>query len=80
MLSDNPQALVSTSWLLKHLKDPDLRILDGSWYLPKMNRNGFEEYNQKHIPGARFFDIDEIKEMTDISPIYKKVIFHVLSQ
>ena len=68
MLSDNPQALVSTSWLLKHLKDPDLRILDGSWYLPKMNRNGFEEYNQKHIPGARFFDIDEISDSNNELP------------
>ncbi len=68
MLSDNPQTLVSTSWLLKHLKDPDLRIIDGSWYLPKMNRNGFEEYNQKHIPGARFFDIDEISDSNNELP------------
>ena len=68
MLSDNPQTLVSTSWLLKHLKDPDLRIIDGSWYLPKMNRNGFEEYKQKHIPGARFFDIDEISDLNNKLP------------
>ena len=68
MLSDNPQTLVSTSWLLKHLKDPDLRIIDGSWYLPKMNRNGFEEYRQKHIPGARFFDIDEISDLNNKLP------------
>ena len=68
MLSDNPQTLVSTSWLLKHLKDPDLRIIDGSWYLPKMNHNGFEEYKQKHIPGARFFDIDEISDLNNKLP------------
>ena len=68
MLSDNPQTLVSTSWLLKPLKDPDLRIIDGSWYLPKMNRNGFEEYRQKHIPGARFFDIDEISDLNNELP------------
>ena len=42
MLSNDPQILVSTSWLLKHLTDPDLRIIDASWYLPKMKRDGLQ--------------------------------------
>lgn len=56
---DNPKTLVSTEWLAAHLKDPDLRVLDASWYLPDMNRDAKAEYDQAHIPGARFFDIDE---------------------
>lgn len=60
MSNDDPKTLVSTSWLMAHLKDPDLRLLDASWYLPDMARNGREEYNNAHIPGARFFDIDEV--------------------
>ena len=62
MSADDPKTLVSTDWLAAHLKDPDLRILDGSWYLPGMGRNPRTEYDEAHIPGARFFDIDEIAD------------------
>ena len=54
--------LVSTDWLAEHLRDPGLVIVDGSWYLPTENRDGFEEYLAAHIPGAVFFDIDEIAD------------------
>jgi thiosulfate/3-mercaptopyruvate sulfurtransferase len=59
---DDPKTLVSTDWLAAHLKDPDLRILDASWYLPQMERDAKAEYDAEHIPGARFFDIDEISD------------------
>ncbi|WP_424832078.1 3-mercaptopyruvate sulfurtransferase [Ruegeria sp.] len=61
-MQDDPKTLVSTDWLAAHLKDPDLRILDGSWYLPAQNRDAKAEYDAGHIPGARFFDIDEISD------------------
>ncbi|MEM9436575.1 MAG: 3-mercaptopyruvate sulfurtransferase [Pseudomonadota bacterium] len=61
-LDSNPQQLVSTLWLADHLKDPDLRILDASWYLPAMERDAKAEYEAAHIPGARFFDIDEVSD------------------
>ncbi len=60
MPADDPATLVSTDWLEAHLKDPDLRVLDASWYLPDMGRDARADYNAGHIPGARFFDIDEI--------------------
>ncbi|WP_170461242.1 3-mercaptopyruvate sulfurtransferase [Ruegeria arenilitoris] len=59
---DDPKTLVSTEWLAAHLKDPDLRILDASWYLPQQGRDARAEYDAGHIPGARFFDIDEISD------------------
>ncbi|WP_170591933.1 3-mercaptopyruvate sulfurtransferase [Ruegeria arenilitoris] len=59
---DDPKTLVSTEWLAAHLKDPDLRILDASWYLPQQERDARAEYEAGHIPGARFFDIDEISD------------------
>ncbi|WP_085879536.1 3-mercaptopyruvate sulfurtransferase [Roseisalinus antarcticus] len=62
MASDDPRTLVSTSWLGAHLKDPDLRLIDGSWYLPDMNRDARAEYDAAHIPGARFVDIDDISD------------------
>jgi thiosulfate/3-mercaptopyruvate sulfurtransferase len=59
-MHDDPKTLVSTEWLAAHLKDPDLRILDGSWYLPAMQRDAKADYDATHIPGARFFDIDDV--------------------
>lgn len=61
-MSDDPKTLVSTEWLANHLKDPDLRIFDASWYLPDMNRDARAEYEAGHIPGARYFDIDEMSD------------------
>ncbi|WP_430465521.1 3-mercaptopyruvate sulfurtransferase [Tabrizicola sp.] len=61
-LTDDPKTLVSTDWLAAHLKDPDLRVIDASWYLPEMAREAKAEYQAAHIPGARFFDIDEITD------------------
>lgn len=62
MASDDPKTLVSTGWLADHLKDPDLRVMDASWYLPDAGRNGRTEYDAAHIPGARFFDIDDVSD------------------
>ncbi|WP_170771107.1 3-mercaptopyruvate sulfurtransferase [Ruegeria lacuscaerulensis] len=61
-MQDDPKTLVSTEWLAAHMKDPDLRVLDGSWYLPQQQRDAKAEYDAAHIPGARFFDIDEISD------------------
>ncbi|MEL6239885.1 MAG: 3-mercaptopyruvate sulfurtransferase [Pseudomonadota bacterium] len=61
-MADDPRTLVSTDWLGDHLKDPDLRILDGSWYLPETNRDAKAEYDAAHIPGARYFDIDDVAD------------------
>lgn len=59
-MDDDPRTLVSTGWLARHLDDPDIRILDASWYLPDMKRDARSEYDRGHVPGARFFDVDEI--------------------
>jgi thiosulfate/3-mercaptopyruvate sulfurtransferase len=61
-MSDDPKTLVSTTWLADHLSSPDLRVIDASWYMPAMNRDARAEYEKAHIPGARFFDIDEISD------------------
>jgi thiosulfate/3-mercaptopyruvate sulfurtransferase len=65
---DDPKTLVSTSWLAAHLADPDLRVLDASWYMPGSGRDARAEYNAAHIPGARFFDIDEISDQRSPLP------------
>ena len=62
MAQDDPKTLVSTEWLAAHMRDPDLRILDGSYYLPDTGRDAKAEYAEGHIPGARFFDIDDVAD------------------
>ena len=64
----NPDALVSTEWLADHLNAPDVRVVDASWYLPAQQRNAREEYDDEHIPGAVFFDIDEVSDSNTILP------------
>lgn len=68
MTTDDPRTLVSTDWLAAHLRDPDLRVLDASWYLPDAGRDPKAEYEAAHIPGARFFDIDEISDQRSNLP------------
>lgn len=68
MTPGDPKTLVSTEWLARHLGDPDLRLLDASWYLPTVDRDPKAEYARKHIPGARFFDIDEIADLRSPLP------------
>jgi len=67
-MSDDPKTLVSTDWLAQHLSDPDMRVFDASWHMPDTGRNGRAEYDAAHIPGARFFDIDEISDTRSSLP------------
>jgi thiosulfate/3-mercaptopyruvate sulfurtransferase len=59
---------VSIAWLAERLDAPDLVVVDGSWYLPTMNRDPEAEYLAGHIPGAVRFDIDAIRDQTSPLP------------
>ena len=54
--------LVTTDWLAARLGEPEISIVDGSFYLPALKRNAREEFRAGHIPGAAFFDIDAIAD------------------
>ena len=54
--------VVSTEWLAARLAAPDIAILDASWHLPSSGRNAKAEFMEERIPGAQFFDIDEIAD------------------
>jgi thiosulfate/3-mercaptopyruvate sulfurtransferase len=70
MVSNSPraQALVSAHWLKSHLSAPDVRVLDCTWCLPGSLRTGQQLYEAHHIPGSRFFDIDEISDKDSALP------------
>ncbi len=57
-----PGPAVSTGWLAERLGSLGLAVLDGSWYLPTAARNPEKEFRAGHIPGARFFDLDQTSD------------------
>ncbi|KAM7394639.1 hypothetical protein PAMP_021427 [Pampus punctatissimus] len=58
-------ALVTSKWLAEAMKvQRKMRILDTSWYLPKLRRNAKSEFKKRHITGAAFFDIDQCCDKT----------------
>src|SRR5205823_4348967 len=61
-------ARVTTDWLAANLGRRDLRVVDGSWHLPELKRDAFEEFVEAHIPGAVFFDIDAIADTSTSLP------------
>ena len=59
--------LVTTDWLAGELGKADLIVFDATKYLPNENRDGRAEFLTAHIPGARYFDIDEVADQdTDL--------------
>lgn len=54
--------LVEPQWLEERLSDPAIVILDCSWYIPEAQKSAQAEFEQGHIPGARFFDLDKASD------------------
>ncbi len=57
-----PDPMVSPAWLAEHLDAPDIRVVDATWFLPTDARNAQALFSRRRIPGAVFFDIDEIAD------------------
>src|SRR5579862_4275904 len=54
--------LVSTDWLAERLSDPNIQVVDATWFMPDEGRLGRDAYAAEHLPGAVFFDINEIAD------------------
>lgn len=68
-----PATLVSTEWLAAQLArlqsgGSRVRVLDGTWHMPHLERDPRREFEEAHIPGAAFFDIDAIADRTTSLP------------
>jgi thiosulfate/3-mercaptopyruvate sulfurtransferase len=61
-MTEQKSWLTETDWLASELEAPDIVIIDGSWHMPSEGRDARAEYLEEHIPGAIFFDIDEIAD------------------
>lgn len=60
--------IVSADWLVSHLNAPDVRVLDCTYFMPGSPRTGRQVYDAHHIPGARFFDIDDVADTDSTLP------------
>jgi thiosulfate/3-mercaptopyruvate sulfurtransferase len=58
----HPEALVSTEWLAEHIRDPHVRVLDASFKQPGVTPTARADYDAGHIPGAVYFDIDDVAQ------------------
>lgn len=56
-MSDHP--LVSTQWLADNLSSPDLVVIN-AWMPPVTHPDAPPVYPHAHVPGAVFFDVNEI--------------------
>jgi thiosulfate/3-mercaptopyruvate sulfurtransferase len=54
--------LVTPEWLAERLGDPAIQVVDATWYMPNEEGSGRADYAAGHIPGAVFFDIDQIAD------------------
>ena len=63
-----PEALVSTEWLAAHLRTPDVRVVDATWFLPGGDRSARAEHEAAHVQGAVFFDLDAVCEAKGLHP------------
>ncbi|XWS10655.1 hypothetical protein CRYUN_Cryun38cG0015600 [Craigia yunnanensis] len=60
--------VISVDRLHANLREPDMKVVDASWYMPDEQRNPIQEYQVAHIPGALFFDVDGIVDRTTKLP------------
>ena len=55
-------SLISVSWLAARLDAPRLKVIDASMYLASAGRDAAAEFRAGHIPGARYFSIEEASD------------------
>ncbi len=68
MSAELPSPLVTPAWLAEHLTAPDVQVMDASWYLPGEARDPTAEFEEAHIEGAVFFDIDGVRDTDNPLP------------
>ena len=68
MADQTTALLVSSDWLSGHMQDRDIRILDATFKLPGATPTAREDYLSQHIPGAPFFDVDAVADLSSKLP------------
>jgi thiosulfate/3-mercaptopyruvate sulfurtransferase len=81
-MSISYKPIISIEQASKWLADPQVAFIDGSWHMPSSNRYAYDEWKSEHIPGACFFNIDEIADhetdLPHMMPNEKDMIKHLV--
>ncbi|MFA7440076.1 MAG: 3-mercaptopyruvate sulfurtransferase [Sphingomonadaceae bacterium] len=54
------EPIISAKWLRAEIGKSDLRVIDATCFLPGAEQDARSAYEEAHIPGAVFFDLDEV--------------------
>ena len=56
--------LVTADWLKTHIDAPDVKVCETTWHPPWVPRstNALTDYNDGHIPGAAFLDLEAFSD------------------
>ena len=52
--------VLSPSEVSRVAQSAKVAFLDASWHMPNSPRNAMKDFAEKHITGARFFDLDDV--------------------
>ena len=78
----NNTLFIQPQTLKKICDNPNIKILDATFFLPDSGLDAEEEYKKKHIPNSVFFDINKIADPKNPLPhmIPSKEIFSMMMQ
>ncbi len=64
MTDQTSSPLVTPQWLAENIEAPDLRVVEATWFPPWTHEQGAARaaYEEAHIPGAVFFDIEAVAD------------------
>jgi thiosulfate/3-mercaptopyruvate sulfurtransferase len=60
--------MVTTDWLAQRLNDPRVKVVDATLFMPGDPRDAQALFNEAHIPGAVFFDIEALSDHSSDLP------------
>jgi len=65
---DRSDPVVGPDWLADHLDAPDIRVLDATMFPPGDARDARALFAARRIPGASFFDIEDLSDTMSSLP------------
>ncbi len=60
--------MVTTEWLAQRLGDPKVKVVDATLFMPGDPRDAQALFNEAHVPGAVFFDIEALSDHSSDLP------------
>ncbi len=59
---------VDTQFVFDNLNNSNFSIVDASWHMPNSDQSALDNFTSGHIPGAVYFDLDKIADISSTLP------------